>query len=97
MRILHCNAWKYMPTIGYYIHTHNPTTKLKINFKGIAIGDGLCDPEMVFDALLNGDWTEYPSFYQNATGCTNYFNFPYCQVSIINTYFSPVVLGLFRA
>ncbi|XP_077347484.1 putative serine carboxypeptidase CPVL isoform X2 [Lithobates pipiens] len=38
-------AGKYVPAIGYYIHTHNPTAKVKINFKGIAIGDGLCDPE----------------------------------------------------
>ncbi|KAG8556327.1 hypothetical protein GDO81_018029 [Engystomops pustulosus] len=31
-------AGKYVPAIGYYIHTHNPTAKVKINFKGIAIG-----------------------------------------------------------
>uniref|UniRef100_A0A8D0G6Y4 Probable serine carboxypeptidase CPVL n=1 Tax=Sphenodon punctatus TaxID=8508 RepID=A0A8D0G6Y4_SPHPU len=40
-------AGKYVPAIGYYIHTHNPTGKVKINFKGIAIGDGLCDPEVM--------------------------------------------------
>uniref|UniRef100_A0A6J0SQL2 Probable serine carboxypeptidase CPVL n=1 Tax=Pogona vitticeps TaxID=103695 RepID=A0A6J0SQL2_9SAUR len=40
-------AGKYVPAIGYYIHTHNPTAKLKINFKGVAIGDGLCDPELM--------------------------------------------------
>lgn len=31
----------------------------------------------------------YPSFYQNATGCTNYFNYLICQVSttiVINGY-----------
>ncbi|KAE8596603.1 hypothetical protein XENTR_v10016174 [Xenopus tropicalis] len=124
-------AGKYVPAIGYYIHTHNPTAKVKINFKGIAIGDGLCDPEMmlggyadflyqtgmvdenqkafiqqqadlaikyiqqekwieafdVFDALLNGDRTEYPSFFQNATGCTNYFNFLQCQEPLDQEYF----------
>ncbi|KAF7237727.1 putative serine carboxypeptidase CPVL [Varanus komodoensis] len=40
-------AGKYVPAIGYYIHTHNPTSKIKINFKGVAIGNGLCDPEMM--------------------------------------------------
>lgn len=34
----------------------------------------------VFDSLLNGDVVPYPSFYQNATGCTNYFNYMQCQV-----------------
>uniref|UniRef100_A0A8C4TGZ3 Probable serine carboxypeptidase CPVL n=1 Tax=Erpetoichthys calabaricus TaxID=27687 RepID=A0A8C4TGZ3_ERPCA len=116
-------AGKYIPAIGYYIHQNNPSAKIKINFKGIAIGDGLCDPEMmlggyaefmyqtgivdekqkefvkqqtdlgvmyiqqkkwvkafeVFDLLLNGDLSQYPSFYQNVTGCTNYFNFLQCQ------------------
>ncbi|KAJ6666518.1 hypothetical protein lerEdw1_020241 [Lerista edwardsae] len=47
-------AGKYVPAIGYYIHIHNPTAKIKINFKGIAIGDGFCDPEM----MLGG----YPEF-----------------------------------
>ncbi|CAJ0918976.1 unnamed protein product [Ranitomeya imitator] len=40
-------AGKYVPAIGYYIHTLNPSAKVKINFKGIAIGDGLCDPEVM--------------------------------------------------
>ncbi|XP_066485018.1 LOW QUALITY PROTEIN: probable serine carboxypeptidase CPVL [Tiliqua scincoides] len=40
-------AGKYVPAIGYYIHINNPTAKIKINFKGIAIGDGLCDPELI--------------------------------------------------
>uniref|UniRef100_A0A4W5L6V2 Carboxypeptidase vitellogenic like n=1 Tax=Hucho hucho TaxID=62062 RepID=A0A4W5L6V2_9TELE len=117
-------AGKYVPAIGYYIHKHNPIAKVKINFKGVAIGDGLCDPELmlggygdflyqtglidmlqkqyveqqtasgvqliqqekwveafeVFDSLLNGDILPYPSFFQNATGCTNYFNYLQCQV-----------------
>ncbi|KAM9308706.1 putative serine carboxypeptidase CPVL [Gastrophryne carolinensis] len=126
-------AGKYVPAIGYYIHTRNPTAKVKINFKGMAIGDGLCDPEgmlggyadflfqtgMVdenqkgyvqrqsdlaisyiqqekwidafdaFDSLLNGDRTSYPSFYQNATGCSNYFNFLQCQEPVDQEYFGP--------
>lgn len=40
-------AGKYVPAISYYIHKNNPTAKVKINLKGMAIGDGLCDPEMV--------------------------------------------------
>ncbi|KAH0627357.1 hypothetical protein JD844_002955 [Phrynosoma platyrhinos] len=47
-------AGKYVPAIGYYIHTHNPTAKIKINFKGVAIGDGLCDPE-----LMLGGYAEF--------------------------------------
>uniref|UniRef100_A0A670Y9N4 Carboxypeptidase vitellogenic like n=1 Tax=Pseudonaja textilis TaxID=8673 RepID=A0A670Y9N4_PSETE len=40
-------AGKYVPAVGYYIHSNNPTAKIKINFKGVAIGDGLCDPEVM--------------------------------------------------
>ena len=38
-----------MPAIGYKIHemNHSPFPPLVINFAGIAIGDGLCDPETV--------------------------------------------------
>ncbi|MGH0123188.1 UNVERIFIED_CONTAM: hypothetical protein FKN15_013692 [Acipenser sinensis] len=124
-------AGKYVPAIGYYIHKNNPSSKVKINFKGVAIGDGLCDPEVmlggyaefmyqsgivdekqkqfvqqqadlgvkyiqqkkwveafeVFDVLLNGDTIPYPSFYQNVTGCTNYFNFLQCQEPVDQSYF----------
>ncbi|XP_057691420.1 probable serine carboxypeptidase CPVL [Corythoichthys intestinalis] len=128
-------AGKYVPAISYYIHKNNPTAKIKINFKGMAIGDGLCDPEMmlggygefmyqtgmideiqkqyvnkqsdlgvqliqqqkwleafeVFDSLLNGDLVPYPSFYQNATGCTNYYNYLSCQEPKDQEYFSMFV------
>uniref|UniRef100_A0A4Q8K3H4 Carboxypeptidase n=1 Tax=Liphistius sp. SGP-2016 TaxID=1905180 RepID=A0A4Q8K3H4_9ARAC len=36
-------AGKYVPAIAYKIHTEGRAAK--INLKGIAIGDGLCDPE----------------------------------------------------
>eukprot|EP00062_Callorhinchus_milii_P015095 gi/632964986/ref/XP_007898667.1/ PREDICTED: probable serine carboxypeptidase CPVL [Callorhinchus milii] len=129
-------AGKYVPAVGYYIHTHNPAAKVKINFKGIAIGDGLCDPEVmlggyaefmyqigivdkrqkesvqqqsdlgvsyikqkkwvkafeVFDNLLNGDLSKYPSFYQNVTGCTNYYNFLQCTEPLDQSYFSSYLL-----
>ncbi|ESO82494.1 hypothetical protein LOTGIDRAFT_134533 [Lottia gigantea] len=40
---------KYVPAISYAIHTNNPKAQTKINFKGMAIGDGLCDPETMMD------------------------------------------------
>jgi len=41
-------AGKYVPAIGYKIHTANMNNPaLKINLQGLAIGDGLCDPENV--------------------------------------------------
>ncbi|XP_076826848.1 putative serine carboxypeptidase CPVL isoform X2 [Brachyhypopomus gauderio] len=128
-------AGKYVPAIGYYIHKNNPSAKVKINFKGVAIGDGLCDPELmlggyadflyqtglvdelqrdyvklqtdagvrliqqqrwieafeVFDSLVNGDLVPYPSFLQNATGCTNYFNYLQCQEPVDQEYFHEFV------
>ncbi|XP_034030898.1 probable serine carboxypeptidase CPVL [Thalassophryne amazonica] len=128
-------AGKYVPAISYYIHKNNPTAKVKINLKGMAIGDGLCDPEgmlggygdflyqtalidelqreyvmqqtdisvqliqqqkwveafKVFDSLLNGDLTEEPSFFQNATGCSNYFNYLSCEEPEDQEYFSQFV------
>ncbi|XP_062984822.1 probable serine carboxypeptidase CPVL [Elgaria multicarinata webbii] len=128
-------AGKYVPAIGYYIHTHNPTSKIKINFKGVAIGNGLCDPEMmlggyaeflyqiglvdekqrdyvqnqsdlgviyirekkwrqafeVFDLLLNGDQTGSPSYIQNITGCTNYYNFLQCKEPEDQEYFGELL------
>ncbi|XP_052806864.1 probable serine carboxypeptidase CPVL isoform X2 [Mya arenaria] len=40
-------AGKYVPAISYKIHmeNQNPFKKLNINLQGLAIGDGLCDPE----------------------------------------------------
>ena len=40
---------KYVPAIGYKIHVENLQTKFKINFKGIAIGDGWIDPYIQWD------------------------------------------------
>nr|CAD7409303.1 unnamed protein product [Timema poppensis] len=36
---------KYVPALGYAIHTKNPTAAVKINMQGMAIGNGLSDPE----------------------------------------------------
>ncbi|CAF0921150.1 unnamed protein product [Adineta steineri] len=37
---------KYVPSITYKIHVENqnPQVKVKINLKGMTVGDGLCDP-----------------------------------------------------
>ncbi|XP_077978148.1 putative serine carboxypeptidase CPVL [Glandiceps talaboti] len=43
-------AGKYVPAVSYKIHKENPSAKVKINFKGMAIGDGLSDPESMFPA-----------------------------------------------
>jgi vitellogenic carboxypeptidase-like protein len=39
-------AGKYVPSITYKIHleNHSPSVKVKINLKGMSIGDGLTDP-----------------------------------------------------
>ncbi|XP_064648192.1 probable serine carboxypeptidase CPVL [Lineus longissimus] len=46
-------AGKYVPAIAYKIHSvqANGSAKSMINLRGIAIGDGLCDPEMMFPAF----------------------------------------------
>ncbi|XP_071942895.1 probable serine carboxypeptidase CPVL [Antedon mediterranea] len=43
-------AGKYIPALGFRIHQENPKAFTKINLKGMAIGDGLCDPESMFPA-----------------------------------------------
>ncbi|KAI8515365.1 hypothetical protein Bbelb_061780, partial [Branchiostoma belcheri] len=54
-------AGKYVPALSYKIHMENPTAKFKINFKGMAIGDGLCDPINQYPAL--------PAFLYNTGLC----------------------------
>ncbi|XP_064401479.1 probable serine carboxypeptidase CPVL [Halichondria panicea] len=47
-------AGKYVPAIGYKIHTENMNNPaVKINLKGLAIGDGLCDPENMMNAYAD--------------------------------------------
>lgn len=48
-------AGKYVPALAYTIHKRNPSAKVKINLKGIAIGNGLSDPEhqLVYGKYLN--------------------------------------------
>ncbi|CAF1464838.1 unnamed protein product, partial [Rotaria sordida] len=47
---------KYVPAIVYKIHIENPEAKIKINLKGMAIGDGLIDPY--------NEWDYGPVMYQ---------------------------------
>ncbi len=50
-------AGKYVPAIGYKIHTENMNNPaVKINLKGLAIGDGLCDPENVLAITVTVVW-----------------------------------------
>lgn len=44
---------KYVPAVSHAIHRHNGNAKVKINLKGLAIGNGLCDP---FHQLVYGDY-----------------------------------------
>lgn len=44
---------KYVPAVSHAIHRHNDNAKVKINLKGLAIGNGLCDP---FHQLVYGDY-----------------------------------------
>ncbi|XP_039293498.1 venom serine carboxypeptidase-like [Nilaparvata lugens] len=38
-------AGKFIPALGYAIHTHNMRSSFKINLQGLLIGNGLTDPE----------------------------------------------------
>ncbi|XP_057589940.1 probable serine carboxypeptidase CPVL isoform X2 [Hippopotamus amphibius kiboko] len=40
-------AGKYVPAIAHYIHVLNPGMAMKINLKGIALGDAYSDPESI--------------------------------------------------
>lgn len=41
-------AGKYVPAVSHTIHKYNQKNDFKINLKGLAIGNGLCDPEHQF-------------------------------------------------
>uniref|UniRef100_A0A6P7GY03 Carboxypeptidase n=1 Tax=Diabrotica virgifera virgifera TaxID=50390 RepID=A0A6P7GY03_DIAVI len=47
-------AGKYVPAASYAIYTKNKEAELKINLKGMAIGNGLCDPvhQLVYSDYL---------------------------------------------
>lgn len=47
-------AGKYVPALAYTIHLNNNSSDTKINLKGVAIGNGLCDPlnMMVYSKYL---------------------------------------------
>ncbi|XP_011880871.1 PREDICTED: venom serine carboxypeptidase [Vollenhovia emeryi] len=46
-------AGKYVPAVSYTIKDYNIKAETKINLKGLAIGNGLCDPE---NQLLYSDY-----------------------------------------
>ncbi|OWK06575.1 hypothetical protein Celaphus_00012088, partial [Cervus elaphus hippelaphus] len=98
-------AGKYVPAIAHYIHILNPVTTMKINLKGIALGDAYSDPKSekkyfqkqcndcvkfihqekwlqafeLLDRLLDGGLISEPSYFQNVTGCSNYYNLLLCM------------------
>jgi len=47
-------AGKYVPAVSYAIHQNNPGARVKINLKGLVIGNGLIDPvnQMVYSEFL---------------------------------------------
>lgn len=47
-------AGKYVPAVAYTIHKKNPKAEIKINLKGITIGNGLSDPvnQLVYSKYL---------------------------------------------
>lgn len=47
-------AGKYVPAVSHAIHLSNPGASVKINLKGLAIGNGLIDPasQMVYSEFL---------------------------------------------
>lgn len=47
-------AGKYVPAVSHALHLSNPGAPVKINFKGLAIGNGLIDPasQMVYSEFL---------------------------------------------
>lgn len=44
---------KYVPAMAYTIHRNNPAADLKLNLKGVAIGDGFSDP---INMMVYGDY-----------------------------------------
>lgn len=46
-------AGKYVPAVSHAIHDLNKSSKIKINLKGLAIGNGLTDP---LNQMLYGDY-----------------------------------------
>lgn len=64
-------AGKYVPAVSHTIHKNNPGARVKINFKGLAIGNGLIDPgnQMVYSdflyqyGLIDGNLNDH-SYYQ---------------------------------
>ncbi|XP_014486300.1 PREDICTED: venom serine carboxypeptidase [Dinoponera quadriceps] len=46
-------AGKYVPAVSHAVKDHNVKAEVKINLRGLAIGNGLCDPE---NQLLYSDY-----------------------------------------
>uniref|UniRef100_A0A8C9QMN1 Carboxypeptidase vitellogenic like n=1 Tax=Spermophilus dauricus TaxID=99837 RepID=A0A8C9QMN1_SPEDA len=80
-------AGKYVPALAHYIHALNPKEQVKIHLKGIALGNAYSDPESILDRLLDGDLTSDISYFENVTGCSNYYNILQCTEPGDQTYY----------
>eukprot|EP01017_Pseudomicrothorax_dubius_P043377 TRINITY_DN720_c0_g1_i4.p1 TRINITY_DN720_c0_g1~~TRINITY_DN720_c0_g1_i4.p1 ORF type:complete len:468 (-),score=118.28 TRINITY_DN720_c0_g1_i4:89-1492(-) len=49
-------AGVYIPSLAKYIQDQNPTADIKINLKGIMVGNGVTDPDLADDAFYNFVW-----------------------------------------
>ncbi|XP_063389056.1 venom serine carboxypeptidase-like [Cydia fagiglandana] len=69
---------KYVPALGYAIHKKNPTAETKINLKGLAIGNGVVNPEhqLLYGSFLYQigliDLNERIIFEKNEAKAVNY-------------------------
>ncbi|XP_048642354.1 probable serine carboxypeptidase CPVL isoform X2 [Marmota marmota marmota] len=80
-------AGKYVPALAHYIHALNTKEQVKIHLKGIALGNAYSDPESILDRLLDGDLTSDISYFENVTGCSNYYNILQCTEPGDQTYY----------
>lgn len=66
-------AGKYVPALAYTIYKKNPSAKIKINLKALAIGNGLSDPEhqLIYSKYLYQigliDWNQATTFAEAET------------------------------
>ena len=63
-KLISFNVGKWVPTIARKIDSENPTADLKINLKGVGIGDGFMSPP---DSAIYGD-----ELYQGIQCTTGY-------------------------
>ncbi|KAL3211785.1 hypothetical protein MRX96_036262 [Rhipicephalus microplus] len=79
-------AGKYVPTVGATLHQNADTMRVKINFKGIAYGNGITDPinmlrvvDFIYPIglmrMFFGIVTKEDTYFKNVTGYSYYYNY----------------------